>query len=83
MRSESTSGAELDKAWRGPRWWQRVHGTDPQHPQAILAIFGGTITTGLGIALLIADKVVAEGAVLTIIGIATLLVGIWGIRRRK
>jgi hypothetical protein len=59
---------------------------DPQNYvkwQAILAMFVGAIGTAFGIALLIADRFVAEGACLTIIGIAVLLSRIWGVRRSK
>lgn len=51
--------------------------------QALLAMFAGTICTGCGLALLIADRLVAEGALLTVVGIASLLGGIWGVRRKK
>jgi hypothetical protein len=59
---------------------------DPQNHrkwQAILGIFSGAIGTALGVALLIADRFVAGGAVLTIIGFAAILLGIWGVRRSK
>lgn len=62
---------ELEDAWRGPRWWQRLHRLEPDQygkRRAREVVFGGLIAIGLGLALLASDKIVVLAALITAFG---------------
>ena len=74
---------DLERAWRGPRWWQKFHGMDPQNYRKWRRRQGGLaagIALAFGIALLATDKTRTGGVVLVALGLAEGAVVVWARR---
>lgn len=83
MRNGGATKADLERSWRGPRWWQKLHGMDPQNYGKWWAVYGlgaGVMGIAVGILLLLSTKQVGAGVFLTVVGCGSGLVGIWGLR---
>lgn len=75
---------DLQDAWRGPRWWQRLHGMDPDQYGKWLArevVFCGLVAIVVGSLLLASDKIVVLGALITALGVLTTFYGVVRLRR--
>lgn len=84
MRNGGGTQADLQRSWHGPRWWQKLHGMDPQNYGKWLAAYclgASVMGIGLGILLLVSTKQVGVGVFLTLVGCGSGLVGLWRLRR--
>ena len=76
----------MDIAWRGPRWWQRHRGLDPQQYlklEYFRSVFVGLVCLALGIWLIVSGRQVVGGVILTGIGVGALWLGIVLLQRRR
>jgi hypothetical protein len=77
---------ELKAAWRGARWWQRLHGVDPNQYGKRLArevVFCGLTAVMVGSVLLATGKVDVLAALIAVLGIATARYGVARLRKMR